>query len=66
MLSILCSIMVFPRFEKLMRTVPRDKKGGVYDHLECFLPCRKETIMKRGKALLLENVEAGFKDPLEK
>ncbi|KAJ1529647.1 hypothetical protein ONE63_006410 [Megalurothrips usitatus] len=54
------------RFEKQMRFVPRDKKGGVYDHLECFVPCRKETFMKRGKALLMESVEAAVKEPLTK
>ncbi|KAK3918087.1 Ubinuclein-2 [Frankliniella fusca] len=54
------------RFEKLMKFVPRDKKGAIYDHLECFVPCRKETLLKRGKALLLESVETGYKEPLLK
>ncbi|KAE8737971.1 hypothetical protein FOCC_FOCC016564 [Frankliniella occidentalis] len=54
------------RFEKLMKIVPRDKKGAIYDHLECYVPCRKETLMKRGKALLSESVESGYKEPLAK
>ncbi|XP_034251231.1 ubinuclein-1 isoform X2 [Thrips palmi] len=52
------------KFEKFLRFVPREKKAGIYEHLEFYLPCRKETLIKRGKALLIEGVEKGYKEPL--
>lgn len=55
---------LFSRFEKFMRSVSKEKKSGIYDHLEFYLPCSREILMKRGKALLMECVENGYKEPL--
>lgn len=52
------------KFEKNLRHVSREKKAVIYDHLEFYLPCRKDALIKRCKALLMESVEKAFKEPL--
>ncbi|CAG2053986.1 unnamed protein product, partial [Timema podura] len=52
--------------EDKCRGIPASSRQAVYGHLASYLPCTKDTLMKRAKKLLLEHEEEKIKAPLRK
>lgn len=48
------------------RPLMSNKRHALYDYLASFLPCSKDTLMKRAKKLLLEEEERITSEPLKK
>nr|CAD7423272.1 unnamed protein product [Timema monikensis] len=54
------------RVEDKCRGISTSSRQAVYGHLASYLPCTKDTLMKRAKKLLLEHEEEKIKAPLRK
>nr|CAD7256927.1 unnamed protein product [Timema shepardi] len=54
------------RVEDKCRGISASSRQAVYGHLASYLPCTKDTLMKRAKKLLLEHEEEKIKAPLRK
>nr|XP_006013398.1 PREDICTED: ubinuclein-1 isoform X2 [Latimeria chalumnae] len=52
--------------ELLSRELNPQARSGVYAHLASFLPCSKDTLIKRAKKLHLNEQDVRLKEPLQK
>ena len=41
-------------------------RSAMFGHLAAFLPCSKDTLMKRAKTLRVKDLEDKIKEPMEK
>lgn len=54
------------RLEIQCRKLGKSKRIQVYEHLAPFVKCKKDTLMRRAKNLLLDHERSKMKEPLRK
>jgi ubinuclein len=54
------------RIEKDSRQLTCSQRSGIYNHLAAFLPCSKDTLLKRAKKLRLNEQDNKVRDPINK
>lgn len=52
--------------ELTTRQLPCSQRSSIFGHLACFLPCTKDTLLKRAKKLRVERQDDQLKGPLQK
>lgn len=60
------NLRIFFSLETKSRHLMSNKRHALYDYLASFLPCSKDTLMKRAKKLLMEEEERQTIEPFKK
>ena len=60
------NLAIFFRVELKCRSMSCSNRQAVYGHLAAFLPCTKDTLMKRAKKLLIKVEEDKLLEPMKK
>ncbi|KAG8232248.1 hypothetical protein J437_LFUL011801, partial [Ladona fulva] len=54
------------RIERFSKTIGVTNRNLVYSHLASYVPCTKDTLMKRAKKLVIESEEEKLKEPIQR